>query len=261
MIALTPAVGEGNEGPCNNDYNSGGIIDLDDAGIVFGTDVNGCITWEAFETFDDDDEATPDQTFGDGTITLWGCPPGAILPVHLVSFEVKPQGYSNVIHWSTAIEINSQEMILEKSSNLQSWIEVGRVNSRGSSHSGAIYSMEDRSPFSLSYYRLRMIDFDGSFVYSHIISIQREVSTFRVNKIGPNPTIDNLIISLESADQQEVVIELYDVSGKLVLSQTSQIESGFTSVNLDLQELNEGLYICQLRAGSYLSSHQIIKGK
>lgn len=258
-INLTPAILESNTAPCNNNYSSNGLFDLVNLGLVFGTDISGCITWEAFETFDDDDEATPDQTFGDGLITFYGCPPGTALPIELISFTAKPKGYSNIIEWQTSQEINNDEMIVEKSDNLSNWVEVGRQRSRASSNSGMNYAMEDQTPFILSYYRLKSVDLDGSTQYSDVVSVQRSVQQFAIRQLGPNPILHELKFAIESNLSQKAKISIHSLSGELIYGEERTIHEGTSLVKLDMRSFTVGMYHVSVQLMEDSHAFRIVK--
>ena len=258
-INLTPAQTEGNEGPCNNNYSTAGLIDLDELGLVFGTDAGGCINWEAYETFDDNDGATADQTFGAGLITFYGCPPGAVLPIDLISFTAKSKEFSNIIEWQTALEINNDEMIVEKSDDLGNWVEIGREQSRASANSGAYYSVYDRTPFLLSYYRLKSIDLDGSTQYSDVISVQRSLQEFTVRQVGPNPIVQDLEFAIESSSSVDAKILIHTITGDVIYEEDRSIQDGVSIVKIDFKDFAAGIYNISVQLSNDSHSFRVLK--
>lgn len=122
---------------------------------------------------------TFDLTFG-GTASL-NC---VVLPIELVSFYGKQEGFHNRISWSTITEKNNAFFNIEKSMDGISFYELKRV--QGSENSNAIlhYSTYDDSPvIGENYYRLKQIDLTGEFSYSKIIVVSYNVSNSKPNRI------------------------------------------------------------------------------
>ncbi|MBB3701103.1 hypothetical protein KMW28_18240 [Flammeovirga yaeyamensis] len=86
------------------------------------------------------------------------------LPVELVSFEVKKDGFKNIILWKTAQEINNDYFILLKSYDKINWIEIERKEGAGNSNTTLSYSVVDSNIEASGkiYYQLIQVDFDGT---------------------------------------------------------------------------------------------------
>ncbi|MBK7101205.1 MAG: hypothetical protein IPH63_05345 [Flavobacteriales bacterium] len=103
-----------------------------------------------------------------------------ILPIDLVDLFGTPTSEGNVLQWSTASEHQSERFIVERSRDLLEFVDIGSVPAAGESHQLLQYELlDERAPQGLSYYRLRMIDLDGSWEHSEIISVQRATDRCR----------------------------------------------------------------------------------
>lgn len=94
------------------------------------------------------------------------------LPVTLVSFSASNLGEQNYLAWKTSFESNSEGFDIERSWDGNQFEKIGFVTGIGNSNIGSDYSFTDRSPLFLSYYRLKQLDFDGTFSYSRVISVK-----------------------------------------------------------------------------------------
>ena len=137
------------------------------------------------------------------------------LPVELSEFQVQPIEEDRVrITWQTSSEINNEFFILEKSKDGSSWEKVEKIRGAGNSNETKYYSIMDSNPFwGVSYYRLKQVDFDGSYEYSDIKSIQLGFVDYE-NKVFPNPTFSNKINIDILNDDTEVLI--FDNQGRIV---------------------------------------------
>ncbi len=94
------------------------------------------------------------------------------LPVELLSFTAERKGNDVELFWQTASEQNSWFFDIERSENGQEWHSILRRQAAGNSNTTLNYSEIDFNvPNKLLYYRLKQVDFDGSYMYSQIRSV------------------------------------------------------------------------------------------
>lgn len=92
-----------------------------------------------------------------------------VLPVELLAFDAEGSGAVSLLSWSTASETNCDYFGIERLNENNVWTEIGRVNGNGTTSQTSYYSFADEIPFQgTNYYRLRQVDFDGSYWYSPI---------------------------------------------------------------------------------------------
>tara|TARA_B110000902_G_scaffold81779_1_gene96996 strand:- start:10961 stop:13213 length:2253 start_codon:yes stop_codon:yes gene_type:complete len=113
------------------------------------------------------------------------------LPMELISFDVVNENGTAKLQWSTSSEINSSHFELEKSIDGLTWSVFDEVQAAG--HSSAIinYGGFDYNLSTMkTYYRLRLVDFDGTWEYSDVRVIDQKINTL---SIYPNPSNLNKI--------------------------------------------------------------------
>jgi hypothetical protein len=113
------------------------------------------------------------------------------LPMKLISFDVVNQNENAKLQWSTSSEINSSHFELEKSTNGLIWAVFNQVQAAG--HSSAIINyrgLDYNLGVIKTYYRLKLVDFDGSWEYSDVRVIDQKINTL---SIYPNPSNLNKI--------------------------------------------------------------------
>jgi hypothetical protein len=95
-----------------------------------------------------------------------------------------------------------------------------------------------------NYYRLKIIDDDGTFTYSQTINIPVDMATVNgIIKIFPNPTNGLVQIQLQSTKNVSSTLEISNLLGQKVASRDIALRIGITSVDVDLRELSSGTYI------------------
>ena len=167
---------------------------------------------------------------------------GAIA-VEMTTFDAQSDGKRNLLHWHTASERNNAYFSVERSFDGNHFTEISQVKGNGSTTEQHDYGFADASATAaVVYYRLRQVDFDRTFAYSNVVSIQNRLKT-RV-KIFPNP-VGTEGVTLQIEANGDKFISLTDVAGRLVAS----LKTTENSVNLTTANLPTGLYFCTIRLG------------
>lgn len=196
---------------------------------------------------DADKVVATQTTVGGSTSEIAVClaPP---LPVELIYFEGKMiDEHSAELLWSTASETNNDRFHIERSRSANDWTEIGTVFGAGNSSDIINYSFIDHHADLNSggwYYRLRQVDFDGTYEYSSIIYIENTTGELTFD-LYPNPSSDE--INIRGIDSTLYGIGIADSSGKNVTSHVNiSTQSTFLNV-IDISKLDAGTYI--LRVG------------
>jgi hypothetical protein len=178
--------------------------------------------------------------------------PGAILSTELLNIKAKAVNNANIISWETASEINNKGFEVERQNANGTWASLGFVQGIGKA---ATYTFTDKGPLSISYYRLRQIDFDGKETLSKVVSVSQDTKG-RIS-ISPNPTSDKVTINLNQNDvsNQTATLVLSDMTGRQVWAQTTT--SG--AFQLDLSHLAKGMYVVTLQSNNAIYQEKIIR--
>jgi hypothetical protein len=168
---------------------------------------------------------------------------GNALPLELLYFSGIKDGDVNRMSWSTGSEENTAYFEVERSKDGIQFTPVGRVAAAGNSTSTLLYSFNDMSPLSgVSYYRLRMVDLDGSQGYSNVISLERSVKGTDLVNLYPNPVTDLLNYELAAEYNDEVSIKILDNFGRTVHAELVLLSAGNNSRTISTSKLPAGLY-------------------
>lgn len=170
-----------------------------------------------------------------------------VLPVEMTYFRGERKGDIALLEWGTAMEINNEGFFIERSPDAVSWTTRGFVPGQGTTREAQHYQWPDRTPLSgPNYYRLRQVDHDGQYAYSHIVLVQFQV---RVRwQVFPNPAGASLSYTFPNHQAIEQV-QLLDLHGRL-LRESTDINGRFS-----LAGLPQGVYllVIQTPAGYYQS--------
>jgi hypothetical protein len=87
-----------------------------------------------------------------------------------------------------------------------------------STDEGALnYQFIDRTPLSQAYYRLRMVDLDGTFSFSNVVYLEQSAVAELI--VFPNPTNGRITIQLPT--QEATTLQLFDLNSKLLSTATT----------------------------------------
>jgi hypothetical protein len=187
---------------------------------------------------------------------------GAIVPVELTSFAAAVVGSNVELNWSTATEINNQGFYVQRS-NGGEFSSVGFVAGHGTTTEAQNYSFVDRNIQVGNYsYRLKQVDFDGTFEYSDVVEI--EVGTPGSYSLGqnyPNPFNPSTKISFTLASDSKVSLSVFDVLGQQIMTLVdNELSAGSHEVDFSAAGLNTGVYFYKFEAtGNNGSSFNDVK--
>lgn len=167
----------------------------------------------------------------------------ATLPLTLVELGVKRMQQCNTVQWQTKDEINTGYFEIESSVDGNVFTTKGKVIAAGAGNNA--YRFTDCADVgSAKYYRLKMIDHDGSWIYSKLVKVEADV---HAKALTVFPTITSSYVTIQLADRSIVgtVVRVIDVSGKI----HKQIRLADLQTRLNVHDLIKGMYILQFSNG------------
>lgn len=173
------------------------------------------------------------------------------VPVELIFFEGALTGNKINLKWKTESELNNYGFELERSTDNLTFNKIVFINGRGTSTENHEYEFNDYNiACSKYYYRLKQIDFDGTFTYSNIIEVDVSIpSDFVLYQNYPNPFNPTSIISFDLPSQTHINLNLYNSVGELVFILVDEnCEAGRYKIQVDASKLASGVYFCKLIA-------------
>jgi hypothetical protein len=185
---------------------------------VLVTDANGCT--------------------GTGTVAV-SC---VLLPIELLNFYGEMGEYDNKLFWTTSSENNSNYFEVEKSTNGNNFYYIGKVKAQGNSVSLKDYDFIDKKRGNdINYYRLKMVDIDGVYVYSNIIVLQKNNKGVDM-EITPNPGNNYINIMYNLEYQNESTITIYDGKGSIVEVYFENSKKGLNNKIINIEKYTRGVY-------------------
>lgn len=188
------------------------------------------------------------------------------IPVELTAFFVLKTESGVLLKWTTATETNNSGFMVERSMDNNNFIEVGFVNGHGTTTEVNDYEYADNITATGKYfYRLKQVDFDGTFTYSNIIETEVEgPQVFNLSQNYPNPFNPSTMIKFSLPVDSRVTIELFNTLGEKVDELTNRDYSiGNHEINFDASDLSNGIYYYTISANgvdgsSFVSTKKMV---
>jgi len=186
--------------------------------------------------------------------------PGHI-PVELVSFTAASNGNAVVLSWETATETNNSHFEIEKRTEGSSFTSIGRVTGTGTSTQPVKYSFTDNNAGSAKvFYRLKQVDFDGTFAYSKEIEVDVDMpSVYELSQNYPNPFNPTTTIRYAIPEDAKVTLEVYSILGELVATLVNDLQpAGKHSVVFNANQFATGTYVYRLTANQTVITKKML---
>ncbi len=184
-----------------------------------------------------------------------------ILPVQLLQFTATAKEKRVILDWQTANQEKFSHFAIERSTDAQQFKTVAIVMGAENSATVATYSYTDapdQQQPNVLYYRLKMVDTDGSYNYSAVKAVRFNVGANISLQVFPNPATNQVAVTLPAnLQQQQVLYEVINQQGVRVKS-IQQLKAPQVQV-VETASLPKGIYYLQVRSGSTVSSKQFIK--
>lgn len=166
----------------------------------------------------------------------------APLPVELVVFTGESRNAANMLKWETASESNTKMFVLERADQNNIFNTLGEVSAAGNTNISSHYDFMDTKPMADAYYRLKIVDFDGSFEYSKIIRLQNaDASTVKV-ELYPVPAKNTMNLNIESIADDNVQLKIIGAIGQILKIMDMDIVKGQNKSIIDVANLPAGMY-------------------
>lgn len=175
------------------------------------------------------------------------------MPVHLISFTGRQQAEKIKLQWTVENEQNFDRYEVERSLNGRSFYKAGLVKANNARQ----YLYTDNTPLTKNYYRLKLLDKDGKYNYSKVVTV--ELTDNNKFIIYPNPATNSIQLQFNKIITAKVNIEISDAAGKVVIRQN--VSANGTAIMLSTSKLTAGIYIVKATAYGENNMQRLIINK
>lgn len=172
---------------------------------------------------------------GDQVVVL--NPQSVTLPLDLIAFDVAQNERDVLLKWQTRSEFNTDKFVVQRTQDSESWENIGWISAAGVSSQELSYEFIDRNAAQSDRlrYRLKMMDLDGQFDFSEVVTIQLRKSGMEPIIAYPNPVRRGEQIQLTVANANPELI-LVSSSGQVIDSKVGN------DLRIETGQLNPGSY-------------------
>ena len=184
-----------------------------------------------------------------------------VIPVELISFTANMVENKVRLEWSTATETNNRGFEIEQSSDKSNFTKIGFVEGHGTTTEIHEYSFITKPAYAgLNYYRLKQIDYDGTFSYSKVIEAEFDIpDKYSLSQNYPNPFNPTTKITYTIPKEGKVSVKIFDMIGREVATLVNEEKPvGNYEVTFDATVLPSGVYFYQLKAEKFIETKKLI---
>lgn len=192
------------------------------------------------------------------------------LPVELTSFTAQLNSGRVTLNWSTASELNNLGFEVQRKTVtgeiISDWAVVAFREGRGTTSETQNYEFVDdvrELSADVIAYRLKQIDYDGTFEYSSEVQVENSVPlAYGLDKNYPNPFNPNTVIKYQLAADNFVSLKVFNALGQEVSTLVNEVMSaGSHEVNFSAENLTSGVYYYVLRVSLLNGSEKVFTNK
>jgi hypothetical protein len=168
------------------------------------------------------------------------------LPVQLLIFAGVLKNNDALLQWETINEVNALNFTVQRSTDATNFTDIGIVNAIGSANKTS-YAYTDVNaafqPATVLYYRLKIVNTNGQYSYSKIVSIilNKNINVF----VFPNPVKQVLNIRLNSTNSNTLIIQISDLNGRVVYSERRAAGQN-TNISVDVKQWKPQVYVVKV---------------
>jgi len=201
-----------------------------------------------------------DERAGGFDMDIYTASINPIVPVELISFTHRIVNGKVILDWVTATELNNWGFEIQRSLDNNVFVTIGFVEGKGNSTINQYYSYTDESIGSTVYYRLKQMDYIGSYNYSAVIEVNGvTVSTIQLEQNYPNPFNPATTIKYQLGNDGFVNLKVFNALGEEVAELVNEFQKGGGyQLTFNADNLPSGMYVYQLISGNYKENRKMI---
>ena len=185
-----------------------------------------------------------------------------LLPIKLESIAAEAKDCKVQVRWNVSQEINTSKYVVERSNNGTQFEKTGELLALNNIEGGA-YTFEDKTPIAgAGYYRIKILEKDGSYIYSSIVTVKNSCTTNEKHiALYPNPVKNKTVnISVNSLFGGTIIVNFVSLTGQVIRKEKIVFNIGNTYKILQLNEFAKGIYLVRIidDNGNEVSTQKLI---
>jgi hypothetical protein len=166
-----------------------------------------------------------------------------VLPIELSLFEAKASQKAVLLTWKTESEKDNATFNIEHSTDGKDFKNIGQVKGQGTTNAAHTYTFDHTTPsVKTNYYRLKQVDFNGTFTYSPVRTVVFEPNG--KDKLLIKNALVRDALDIETNDNAATTIRIFNTFGQQVMTLKGQ-----GTQHISVGSLPVGLYIIRSENG------------
>ncbi len=175
------------------------------------------------------------------------------LTIKLSDISAVNMGSVNRIDWQSGAEATGDKYELERSADGKSFATITTVNAKGEA---ATYTYRDEAPVAgINYYRAKLIDANGRFTYSKVVTATVGGASVFTVQAYPNPVGNVVNLNVNGAMAANATALVTDMTGRTVRS----VQFSNNNTDIDMSGLTPGIYFIKYSDDVHQASIKINK--
>ena len=184
------------------------------------------------------------------------------LPLTLTNFSGVAVAAGNQLSWQTSSEENTAYFEMQRAAaGSSAFTDLGQVAAAGNSSLTRQYSYTDVLAVThpVYSYRLKMVDLDGHYTYSPIVTLQPTAPSLSV-ALSPNPFVQPVSLTVGSPVAGIATVVVLDMSGAKLVERSVVLQKGDNALDVSLiAGLPQGVYVLQVTTGTQQQTVKFVK--
>ncbi|HMN18957.1 MAG TPA: T9SS type A sorting domain-containing protein, partial [Ignavibacteriaceae bacterium] len=190
---------------------------------------------------------------------IWG---SGSIPVELISFNATYYDGKVNLEWITATETNNRGFEIQRKQENSEWENISFIEAHGTTtKQNEYFYIDDLSLIKSSVlaYRLKQIDFNGSFEYSQIVELETIPTKYELSQNYPNPFNPGTTIRFSLPHETHIKINVYNMLGEHIKTLAEGIyQAGNYKISFDAGDLSSGAYIYRIESEKFVEVKKMI---
>ncbi|UAY53161.1 beta strand repeat-containing protein [Ferruginibacter albus] len=166
-----------------------------------------------------------------------------VLPVTIVNFTGNALSNNTAqLNWKTTSEINTSYFDIQRSADAKTFTTIGTTGAVGSGSNS--YNYNDGTPLQSGYYRLRIVDKNGTAKYTNIVYISFNAFASSIT-VFPNPATSFVTVVTNNKTLAGSTAILYNLNGQTL----QKVQLGNSSTVVPVIGLASGTYLLKVQTG------------
>ncbi|HEY4651012.1 MAG TPA: T9SS type A sorting domain-containing protein [Pontibacter sp.] len=194
-----------------------------------------------------------------GTYTL--APPPVPMPVELAWFRAQRRNQAVILQWQTVSASDNKGFEVQTSADGRTYHTlafVPAITANSNTPQAYAYTHSNPAPAQTLYYRLKQVDYSGTYTFSKTITIQT-ATPLLTTQVAPNPFTDHIRLTIAGT---QAYVTLTDLNGKAVLQQAFSAQhltpDGYYRLNTG-QLIPGGVYLLTVQTPEQVYRTKLLK--